>query len=135
MQLATCKDGKPWLCSVWYVMDEAENIYFISKDSRRHSQELANNPNVCVTIVSDIQDKKGGQGQSLTVNGKGETVRGNHIQQVYRLYSERFPELADMPPIQKFENEDSHFFYKVTPEEIVWFDQVNFPEQPKRIVR
>src|SRR5688572_9922168 len=51
MQLATCRDSQPWLCHVWYVMDEeAGKIYFISRETRRHSQEIQGNEKVACTF-------------------------------------------------------------------------------------
>jgi acyl-CoA reductase-like NAD-dependent aldehyde dehydrogenase len=40
MQLATVRDKKPWMCNVWYVMDEDHNVYWISRETRRHSLEI-----------------------------------------------------------------------------------------------
>src|SRR3569833_2869808 len=51
MSLATCANDKPWVCEVHFVYDEELNVYFRSKLSRRHSQEIATNPNVAGNII------------------------------------------------------------------------------------
>src|SRR2546429_174368 len=51
MSLGTSKDSKPWVCEVHFVYDNDLNIYFRSKKIRRHSQEIAQNPNVAGNIV------------------------------------------------------------------------------------
>ena len=51
MSLATVRDNKPWVCEVHFIYDDDLNIYFMSKVSRRHSQEIADNPYVSGTIV------------------------------------------------------------------------------------
>jgi uncharacterized protein YhbP (UPF0306 family) len=51
MSLATVKDNKPWVCEVHFAYDENLNLYFRSLTSRRHSQEIAQNPNVAGNIV------------------------------------------------------------------------------------
>jgi uncharacterized protein YhbP (UPF0306 family) len=51
MSLATSKDNKPWVCEVHFAYDEDLNLYFRSLSSRRHSQEIAANPNVAGNVV------------------------------------------------------------------------------------
>jgi len=51
MSLATSKDNKPWVCEVHFAYDEDLNLYFRSLASRRHSQEIAQNPHVAGNIV------------------------------------------------------------------------------------
>lgn len=51
LSLATVKDNKPWVCEVHFAYDDDLNIYFRSLRSRRHSQEIADNPNVAGDIV------------------------------------------------------------------------------------
>lgn len=51
MSLGTSRDNKPWVCEVHFAYDEDLNLYFRSLTSRRHSQEIADNPNVAGNIV------------------------------------------------------------------------------------
>jgi uncharacterized protein YhbP (UPF0306 family) len=51
MSLATSKDNKPWVCEVHFAYDDDLNLYFRSLASRRHSEEIAINPNVAGNIV------------------------------------------------------------------------------------
>ncbi len=51
MSLATSANNKPWVCEVHFVFDEDLNLYFHSSPSRRHSQEIINNPYVAGNIV------------------------------------------------------------------------------------
>ncbi|QQS18107.1 pyridoxamine 5'-phosphate oxidase family protein [Candidatus Saccharibacteria bacterium] len=51
MQLATVgKDGKPWVCNVWFAADKDQNIYWFSATTRRHSIEVMQNPHVAASI-------------------------------------------------------------------------------------
>ncbi|MDN5274216.1 MAG: hypothetical protein JWP06_117 [Candidatus Saccharibacteria bacterium] len=50
MQLATSHDGLPWNCTVYFVLYEG-SFYWLSFPGRRHSQELAANPNAAIAIV------------------------------------------------------------------------------------
>ncbi len=51
MSLSTVKDNKPWVCEVHFAYDEDLSLYFISKLTTRHSQEIAANPSVAGNIV------------------------------------------------------------------------------------
>ena len=55
MSLATSKDNKPWVCEVHFSEDEDLSLYFRSSTSRRHSQEIAENPYVAGNIVRQFQ--------------------------------------------------------------------------------
>lgn len=51
MSLATAADGAPWVCEVHFAYDDDLNLYWLSLTSRRHSQEIAQNPNVAGNII------------------------------------------------------------------------------------
>lgn len=51
MSLGTSQNNKPWVCEVHFVYDDQLNLYFRSLKSRRHSQEIAQNPDVAGNIV------------------------------------------------------------------------------------
>ncbi len=50
MQLATVSGGKPWVCNVWFAADNDLNIYWFSSITRRHSEEVMNDPHVAAAI-------------------------------------------------------------------------------------
>ena len=49
MQLATSRDGQPWNCSVYFVM-QAGKFYWLSFPDRRHSMELERNPRAAIAV-------------------------------------------------------------------------------------
>ena len=51
MSLATVHDNRPWVCEVHFAYDDDLNIYYRSLNTRRHSKEIALNPNVAGNIV------------------------------------------------------------------------------------
>ncbi len=51
MSLATVSGNKPWVCELHFAYDDELNLYWRSKADRRHSLELAKNPNVAGNIV------------------------------------------------------------------------------------
>lgn len=130
LSLATCADNKPWVCEVHYVYDDDLNFYFLSKPSRRHSKEIAANPNVAGNVVKQHSATETPRG--VYFEGRAEMLEelSDHSQ-AHALYDERF-NLS--PEMIKEINDDptGHKFYKITPTNFVLFDPVNFPEDPRK---
>lgn len=119
MSLATCKEGKPWVCEVHYVYDDELNIYFFSKPSRRHSQEIAENPNVAGNMVT--QHQVGEKPRGIYFEGRAELLNGvdeNHV--AYKKYCERLN--AGPWLLEEMKKEDGHQFYKITVSDFYVFD-------------
>lgn len=111
MSLATSVNNKPWVCEVHFVYDDELNLYWRSKSSRRHSQEIGANPNVAGNIVEQhtLSDKPRGiyfEGTASIVEDMDE----NHP--VYKRFVERVD--ADVDFLEDAKNPDGHKVYKVT---------------------
>lgn len=127
MQLATISiDGKPWLCNVYFVTDAENNIYWTSARSRQHSKEIHNNPNVAVTIVHDDVQK-----QALQITGQAAEVSLDDVERVDTLYAAKYGQkdrltevMSDLP--------DGRAYWVVHPDQIFFWDEVNFPDAPKQ---
>lgn len=119
LSLATVKDNKPWVCEVHFVYDEQLNIYFRSKPSRRHSQEIADNPSVAGNIVT--QHQRGEPPRGVYFEGTAElleSVGEDHI--AYLGFCDRLgigPEI-----LEEANKEDGHKFYKITVSDFYIFD-------------
>lgn len=129
MQLATVSNGQPWLCNLYYVTDEDNNIYWTSARSRRHSKEILSDPTVAVTIVHDDENK-----QALQITGKASEVPLEDIERVDQLYATKFGHkdrlteiMANLP--------EGRAYWVVKPDFISLWDEVNFPDSPKQVVR
>ena len=135
MQLATCENNQPWLCNVWFVNDDNNNIYWISRETREHSKQIKNNSNVACTFHKWFEEGLGQKGQALVISGQAEKLAGNVCEGPYDLYSKSYPKVLEFQTKKAFLNDEGHhFFYKVTPKRIVWFDEINFPEDPRQEV-
>jgi uncharacterized protein YhbP (UPF0306 family) len=129
MSLATSADNKPWVCEVHFAYDDELNLYFQSLKSRRHSQEIAKNPNVAGNIVT--QHPAGQKPRGVYFEGTAEIVENvdeNHP--AYTSLNKRF----GMGPkiIQEADSDEGHKFYKIKPSMFVLFDTVNFPENSRQ---
>lgn len=113
MSLATVADGKPWVCEVHFVYDESLNIYWRSKASRRHSQEIAINPNVAGNVVK--QHGLDEYPHAIYFEGTAEMIEDeSKFQAMYELFKNRLS--VDVGIIDDAKKEDGHKFYKITVE-------------------
>ena len=131
MQVATSSENRPWACSVYFAFDDNLNLYWISKTSRRHSNELRENENVAGTIVLPHApgDKvRGIQFQGIAkelTDSRGEAEVG------MKCYGERFS-MNEERVNAILDNSNGHVCYKISPNLYVLFDEVNFPDEPRQ---
>lgn len=75
MTLAVQSDDGPWVCTLYYGVDDKMNLYIVTDPGNRHGKVIAKNPKVAFNIFDSHQkitkSKKGLQG-----TGKIEQVRG-----------------------------------------------------------
>lgn len=124
MSLGTCVKGKPWVCEVHFVFDDELNLYWRSKPSRRHSQEIAQYPNVAGNIVEPHGPTTKPRG--VYFEGSAELLSGiTEASPEYQLFVDRLglgPEIvADAAA------EDGNKFYKATVADWYIFDTREFP--------
>lgn len=118
MSLGTCVDNKPWVCEVHFVYDDELNLYWRSMPSRRHSQEIARNPNVAANIVE--QHAKDDKPRGLYVEGTAEIVTIGPGSAIHQLFQERLGDFA--ADLSDLENTDGRKFYKLTASDWYVFD-------------
>jgi uncharacterized protein YhbP (UPF0306 family) len=127
MQLATVDNDQPWLCNVYFVTDEDNNIYWTSTKARRHSKEIIKNPNSACTIVHDSKNK-----QALQITGKSYQVPLDDLKRVYKIHAEKYG-YKESRLQEAFKNTpDGRAFWVLKPETISFWDEVNFPDSPKQ---
>lgn len=85
MQLATIADGKPWICTVYFVYDDDFNLYWTSGRSRQHSIEILKDPQTAVTVVRDNKRK-----QALQITGNAYEVADDDLERVHALYQSKY---------------------------------------------
>lgn len=130
MQIATAKNNQPWACTVYFAHDRNLNFYWISKSTRRHSEEIRNNSSVAGVIV--LPHTPGNKVRGLQFKGIAhELVKKDHIVKAMEYYAKRY----NMPKERVngiINNTDGHIPYQIQPKLIVLFDEVNFPENPRQ---
>lgn len=126
MQLATSRDNEPWVCNLHMATDDKANIYWISKPTRRHSEDIASNRNVAITIAIKTDKPLIG----VQIEGTAAVVTNNDIIRAatrdwMRRHggSEKFIESI-------VDGSNEHKLYQMTPRAVQLFDEVNFPDSP-----
>ncbi|OGD09584.1 hypothetical protein A2397_02780 [Candidatus Amesbacteria bacterium RIFOXYB1_FULL_44_23] len=75
MTLASCADNQPWVCTLYYGIDESLNLYIVTGSDTEHGKQLTKNSKVAFNIFDSRQKitepKRGVQGK-----GKMEIVKG-----------------------------------------------------------
>lgn len=128
MQVATAHNRQPWVCTVYYVEDDDLNLYWLSLPTRRHSQEIAKNNKIAITVPIKFDKPVVGiqaEGEAVAVADK------ELIASVMQRYTERYNSGK-----QFYDNfvtgKNQHVLFKFTPTAYVLFDEVNFPEDGRK---
>ncbi|MBL4644369.1 MAG: pyridoxamine 5'-phosphate oxidase family protein [Candidatus Pacebacteria bacterium] len=128
MQLATVADGYPWLCNLYFVHDDDNNIYWTSAKIRRHSKELKADSRVAATILRD-EDKK----QALQITGDAFEVPLKDVEYVDKLYASKFGDKSRAAEVLA-NDPDGRAFWVLKPKLIEFWDEVNFPDAHKQTI-
>lgn len=111
MSLATVSGDRPWVCEVHFVYDDNLNLYYRSVASRRHSQEIAANPNVAGNIVR--QHAVDEYPHAIYFEGTAAQVTDQAVrQEVFQLFKARLN--SDEAILEDAQKPDGHLFYKIT---------------------
>lgn len=126
MSLATVKDNKPWVCEVHFAYDDELNLYFISDQSTRHSQEIRENKYVSGNIV--IQHQEGEKPSGVYFEGVAQQLEDVADDDIARTaYATRYP---NYPFWQDVGSTGSRRIYKIKVTDFYVFDVRGNFEKP-----
>lgn len=128
MQLATVRDGQPWICSVYFVLHE-HNLYWLSLPSRRHSQEAVMNDKVAVAVAVKPDMPVIGIQMEGAVS---EVDDAETVEAVMAKYVEKYDAGHDFHDNFR-SSTNQHHMYRFMPTGIVLFDEVNFAGNPRQV--
>jgi uncharacterized protein YhbP (UPF0306 family) len=127
MQLATVSNGQPWMCTVYFVADQDNNLYWTSGRDRQHSLEILADPKAAATIVKDTEKK-----QALQMSGIAEEVAIEDLDFVHKLYQSKFgPKDYNVDDMRE-RTASGRSYWVFKPSVAMFWDEVNFPDQPKQ---
>ncbi len=130
LQLATVSKDQPWISTVYFVVDDAINLYWLSFPTRRHSQEIAANNKIAITMPVKFDVPVIG----VQAEGTAEVVNDpEEIKKIMKKYVEKYD--AGKSFYENFiANKNQHVMYRFTPASYVLFDEVNFPDNGRQIL-
>jgi uncharacterized protein YhbP (UPF0306 family) len=117
MSLGTASmDGKPWVCEVHFAYDDDLNIYWRSLVSRRHSQEIEQNPYVAGNIVA--QHAVGEYPHAIYFEGIAGLVEDeSQFEVISKLFERR--QIGGNNLVEEARRPGGHQFYKI--EVLNWY--------------
>ena len=130
MQLATSRDGQPWICTVYFIVNGG-NFYWLSFPDRRHSKELADNAKAAVAIALHEEIPVVGlqaEGNVREVKNLGEAAR------VLALYVHKYGKGKDFIELLK-RGKNRHVLYCLVPESVMLFDEQTSSGAPYRQIQ
>jgi uncharacterized protein YhbP (UPF0306 family) len=121
MSLGTSRDNKPWVCEVHFAFDNDLNVYFRSLKSRRHSQEIADNPRVAGNIVK--QHPLGVAPSGVYFEGTASLLdQDDDIEAAFKYLDERLGLGPDV--LVEAKSDDGHNIYKISVENWYVFGKI-----------
>jgi ribonuclease HI len=131
MQLATTADNKPWISTVYYIVDKERNIYWLSLPERRHSREIATQPEVAIAIAVKHDLPVIG----LQAEGTVEVVNdATVIKSIVDSYTKKYDGVGKDFYDRFMVGVNKHLLYKMTPRKLVLFDEAHFASDPQQVI-
>ena len=124
IQVATSISDQPWCATVYFSVDNSHNLYWISLPTRRHSEEIRQNPKVAGAIV--LPHTHGEKVRGLQFEGVAREIsKPEEIRPLAESYMERYTATGLAEAMISGQN--PHRLYQIQPTLFVLFDEVNFP--------
>lgn len=131
MQIATVgKNGNPWICTVYFVVDKANNFYWLSLPTRRHSSEIMENKRAAVAVACKFDQPVIGVQAEGTVEVVEHSATIQGIMEKYIAKNNSGHDFYD----NFLKGTAEHRMYRFVPERIVLFDEVHYKGKPQEIV-
>jgi uncharacterized protein YhbP (UPF0306 family) len=127
MQLGTSINNEPWVCTLYYAVDDELNLYWISLPDTKHSQTIEKNPKTSAAIPVEYEFGKPIAGLTLTGEAAHlnlSSSEGNRrILELYAKQMNREESFVD----DMTSGKNPHELYVFRPKHAKLFDRINFP--------
>lgn len=132
MALSTVEE-MPWASTVFFVADEALNLYFVSDPSSTHSSQIAKNPQVAVAIFDsrqNVSDQKIG----VQIKGRAAQVTDpKSIREALRLWNTHNPGFEHVITAENMAKGSIHSkVYKISPAYAKFFNEKLYGPEGER---
>jgi hypothetical protein len=137
MQVATLdQSGSPEVCNVWYDPHFSPDLLrFISRHDRNHSRNLRSRADVGGSIVAIELEGLGQLARAVTFRGRARELPTVGVDAEAMAFLERWPAAhGAIDPGCLARDETASRLYEIHVLEWQLFDEVNYPDQPRRTV-
>jgi hypothetical protein len=137
MQVATLdQSGSPEVCNVWYDPHFSPDLLrFISRHDRHHSRNLRSRADVGGSIVAIELEGLGQLARAVTFRGRARELPTSGVDAEAMAFLERWPAAhGAIDPGRLARGETASRLYEIQVLEWQLFDEVNYPDQPRRTV-
>lgn len=131
MQLATAANNRPYLCTLHYYSDNNLNFYWCSLLTRRHSKEIEQNKQVSSYVLVHENTPNEDYVIGITILGTAELIGADIDPKIVSSYNEKLDKDPDFVK-DVISGKSPHKFYRLKPQQIVLFDNKNFPDNPRQ---
>lgn len=131
MQLATSVNDEPWACNLHFYADDDLNLYWISSESRKHSEDIVKNPQIAVAIMIHENTREADYVIGISMQGIGQLLGSKVDKKIAAAFIKKHKEPSDYLD-NVLDGSSSHKFYCLRPTIIVLFDSKNFPKDPRQ---
>lgn len=138
MQLASLNsNGSPAVCNVWYDVHFAPDVLrFISRYDRQHSHNIRIDGRVGGSIIAIPLEELGQTVRGVTFTGVARELPMTGVDEEVAAFVTRWPRAETaLNPIKLARGEIATRLYEIMVAEWILFDEMNFSEQPRRIVK
>ena len=131
MNLGTSHWTKPWVTPVYYASDMNMNLYWLSRKSRRHSEEIRRNSRVAGSIVIPV--KYGDKVRGLQFEGEAHELSKEDAEAGRNIYKSKYWIVEDRT-MTAIEGKDEQACYQLRPTKFLLYDEVCYPDNPAQIL-
>jgi uncharacterized protein YhbP (UPF0306 family) len=139
MQLATLgPDGAPVVCNLWFASSfEPDRLYFISRPSRAHCENVRRDPRVGGAVLAiQLDDPGSTAARGVQFTGRAVELPTTGIGEQIAIYARRWPATANaIDPVRLERGETHHRVYEIAVTDWVLYDEANFGRDPRQPVR
>lgn len=135
-QMAVATSGRfPWICTVYYSIDNDLNIYFLTSPSTIHGKQIAKNPKVAVAI-SDAPQSPNSKKKGLQIYGLCKQISGaRKVTHAITLWNKTLGVTSkDYSYEGMIKKAISGRMYKITPKKIKFFNEDLAEEGKERLI-
>lgn len=117
INLSTSSDNKPWIAALLYCYDSDYNLYWLTKEETRHSQNIAVNPSVSANITAIMNNGLARQLQIEGAAGLADNV--DMSMKVEAKYHERHLQFKHLAPAELQQEVSRFSLYRLKPSRIL----------------